>query len=60
MSLKAFHAVFIAASLLALGFTAWWASGRNAAAQKSPGVLAVSLLGIAALAPYLVWKLRRG
>ena len=59
MSLRAFHLAFVLAALASLAFTAWWASGHNAARARNPAVLAASLAGVAVLAPYLAWRLRK-
>ncbi len=59
MSLNAFHKVFVAASFLCLGVTARWASGRNAALLVTPWLLYASLAGMAALAAYFVYRVRR-
>lgn len=53
MSLKSFHVVFIAASISLMGFLAAW-SGKQSAA----GLMAVSILGLAASLGYLAWFLR--
>jgi ABC-type Fe3+-siderophore transport system permease subunit len=58
MSLKAFHRVFLVASILCLAFTAVWAAGANAAGLRSPWAFAASLAGAALVAPYFVWHLR--
>jgi hypothetical protein len=59
MSLKAFHRVFIVAALLCCAFVARWASGSNAAMLRTPWALRASLAGMALLAPYFVWTVRK-
>jgi hypothetical protein len=59
MSLKSFHRFFIAAAFACCGFTAYWASGRNAALLVTPWALYGSLAGMALLAPYFVWTVRK-
>jgi hypothetical protein len=59
MSLKNFHRFFIAAAFACLAFTAHWASGRNAALLRTPWALYVSVAGMALLAPYFVWTVRK-
>lgn len=59
MSLRSFHRVFIAASLACLAFTARWASGHNAARRVTPWAARASLAGMALLASYFVWTLKK-
>lgn len=59
MSLKSFHRFFIVLSFLCLAMTARWASGRNAALLVTPWLLYACGAGMALLAPYFVWTLRK-
>lgn len=59
MSLKAFHRFFIAAAFACCAFVAAWASGRNAAHLSTPWALYAALAGMAALAPYFVWTVKK-
>lgn len=59
MSLKTFHRFFILTAFACFAFIAHWASGRNAALLVTPWALYVSLAGMALLAPYFVWTVRK-
>jgi uncharacterized membrane protein len=59
MSLKSFHRFFIVLAFVMCGFVAYWASGRNSAMLRTPWALYASLLGMAALAPYFVWTVKK-
>jgi hypothetical protein len=59
MSLNSFHKFFIAASFLSLGVVARWASGRNAALLVTPWLLWTSLGGMAVLAAYFAYRVKR-
>lgn len=59
MSLKAFHRVFILTAFTGFAFTAWWATGHNPNMVRSSWLLASSLGGMALLAPYFVWTVRK-
>ncbi|MDE2491527.1 MAG: hypothetical protein KGM24_11815 [Elusimicrobia bacterium] len=59
MSLKSFHKVFISLCLACCAFVAWWASGHNQQGLSAPWLLAASLAALAALVPYLAWRIRR-
>lgn len=59
MSLKNFHRFFIVSAFACLAFTARWASGRNAALLVTPWALRVSAAGMALLAPYFAWTLKK-
>lgn len=59
MSLKSFHRVFIVASFVLLAFVAAWASGRNAALLVTPWLKYAALAGMALLAPYFAWHLKK-
>jgi uncharacterized membrane protein len=59
MSLKSFHRFFIALAFACFAFTAYWASGRNAALRVTPWALCVSAAGMLLLAPYFVWTVKK-
>jgi hypothetical protein len=61
MSLKAFHVVFLVASLMLAAWTAWWSWGRWAAGDGGAWLaLAVSCAAaIGALAVYGWWFLQK-
>jgi hypothetical protein len=59
MSLKQFHRVFIAAAFLCCAFVARWASGRNAALLATPWAFAAAVAGMAVLAPYFAWTIKK-
>jgi hypothetical protein len=59
VSLKSFHRFFIVAAFACLAFTARWASGHNAAMLRTPWELYVSAAGMALLAPYFIWTLKK-
>jgi hypothetical protein len=59
MSLKSFHRVFIVGAFLCCAFVANWASGRNAALLVTPWAFAAAVAGMALLAPYFVWTVKK-
>jgi|GEM_PF-2012202 len=59
MSLKNFHRFFIVAAFSCCAFVAYWASGRNPAMLRTPWALYASVAGMAALAPYFVWTVKK-
>ena len=59
MDLKTFHRFFILTAFACFAFIAHWASGRNAALLVTPWAMYVSLAGMALLAPYFVWTVRK-
>jgi uncharacterized membrane protein len=59
MSLKNFHRFFIFAAFACMAFIARWASGRNPALLVTPWALYASVAGMALLAPYFVWTLKK-
>ncbi|MFI5362425.1 MAG: hypothetical protein ACHQ49_10680 [Elusimicrobiota bacterium] len=59
MSLKHFHRFFIVVSFICMAFTARWASGRNPAMLATPWLMYVAGAGMALLAPYFVWTLKK-
>ncbi|NNN06645.1 MAG: hypothetical protein HKL90_12150 [Elusimicrobia bacterium] len=59
MSLKIFHRVFIACAFVCFAFVARWASGHNAALLRTPWAFYAACAGMALLAPYFVWTVRK-
>jgi len=58
MSLRLFHRVFIVLCLALCAFTAYWASGGNAAALVTPWLVYAGAAGAAATIGYLIWHIR--
>jgi uncharacterized membrane protein len=59
MSLKNFHRFFIVCAFVMCAFVARWASGANARLAREPWMLYAAAAGMAALAPYFVWTVRK-
>jgi hypothetical protein len=59
MSLNTFHKFFIMTAFACCALTANWASGHNAVHLTTPWALYGAVAGMALLAPYFVWTLKK-